>query len=250
MRAEKSIVSQFSLDEQTIHIWSLPIRPSESAITEYHYLLSPDERTRARRFRFDYLQRSFVFTRGALRVLLGRYLAIPPEEVSFRYSATGKPSVSIGTPLRFNTSHSGDTVLFAFTRECDIGVDVEQIHDLPKMDDIVSRFFCSEEASQFASTPQTERAATFFRCWTRKEAFLKATGNGLSAHLDSFCVTLDSTEPARLVHIGGDSNAARSWTLHDLAVSPQYAAAVAYRDTPRSLRLSSHESIDVVRDLP
>ena len=241
--------ASFRLDEQSIHVWSLPIRQSESIISWCRDLLSPDERIRAERFSFDYLQRSFIFTRGALRVLLGRYLAISPKEVSFRYSAAGKPSVAIETSLRFNTSHSGGIVLYAFARECDIGVDVEQIRDMPETDDLVRSFFNSQEASQLASIPRTERQAAFFRCWTRKEAYLKATGSGLSTSLDSFCVTLIASEPARLVHIGGDRQAAQAWNLQDLALSPQHAAAVAYRGTSRLIRLVSQQEIADLRNL-
>jgi len=249
MRAEKVAASHFKLDEQTIHVWALPIQPSDSIVAGYQDILSPDERKRAGRFCFDHLQRSFIFTRGTLRVLLSHYLAILPKEAPFQYGATGKPRVGIETPFRFNTSHSGDTVLFAFARKCDIGVDVEHIRGLPDMQDIVSRFFCPQETSQFASTPQAEREATFFRFWTRKEAYLKATGSGLSTQLGNFCVTVDALEPARLVYIRSGSHAADVWTLHDLSLSPQYAAAVAYRGTPRSVRLSSHEAMPDLQNL-
>jgi 4'-phosphopantetheinyl transferase len=114
-------------------------------------MVSPDERARAMRFRVDHLQKSFIFTRGTLRLLLGRYLELTPKEVRFRYSETGKPSVDLETPLRFNTSHSGDVVLFAFARERDLGVDVEQIRALSDIDSIVSRFFRPEEVSQLTA---------------------------------------------------------------------------------------------------
>lgn len=239
---DNAAVSCFRLEDRTVHVWVIPIRPSDFKVTGFHDLLSSEERTRSRKFRFDHLRQSFIFTRGTLRILLGRYLELAPEAISFRYSGTGKPYVDIETSLRFNTSHSGDIVLFAFARNCDVGVDVEQIRALPDMDGIVHRFFCPEEVSQFTLLPPAERENAFFHCWTRKEAYLKATGNGLSTRLDSFCVTLLPSEPARVVRIRGMSHAARAWTLHDLAFSPKYAATVAYRDALRPLRLLSLET--------
>lgn len=241
--------SHFRLEDRVIHVWVVPIQLSDSMVANFHNVLSPDERTRVGKFRFDHLRQSFIFTRGTLRLLLGRYLQLAPEEVSFCYSGTGKPNVDIETSLRFNTSHSGNIVLFAFARECDLGVDVEQIRVLADMDRIVSRFFCPEEVSQFASLPPAQRENAFFRCWTRKEAYLKATGNGLSTQLDSFCVTLHPSERAKVVHIQGESDDAQAWTLHDLAFSPKYAATVAYRDAFRPLRLLSLETLSDLHDI-
>ena len=232
-----------------IHVWAVPIQRSASVITELVALLSPDEQTRAAKFRFDPLRQSFIFTRGMLRVLLGRYLELAPEQIIFHYSERGKPSVDFETPIRFNVSHSGELVLFAFARDCDLGVDVEQIRALGDMDAIAHCFFCSEEFTQYTSIPPAEREGSFFRCWTRKEAYLKATGNGLWTQLNSFCVTLDPLQPASVVHIEGDREAAQGWTLHDLALSGQYAATVAYRDARRPLRMLSLDTVSDLRDV-
>jgi 4'-phosphopantetheinyl transferase len=240
---------QFCLDDTTIHVWAVPIRPSDAVVTDFQDILSSDERERASRFCFTNLQRTFVFTRGLLRVLLSRYLSIRASEVSFQYGPRGKPMIDIEAPIRFNTSHSGETVFFAFSRECELGVDVEQIRALPDMPNIASRFFCDEEASQLASIPDCQRDRAFFQCWTRKEAYLKATGDGLSTPLDSFCVSVVPHEVARIIHIGGDRSAAENWTLHDLAFSEQYAATLAYRDVPRPLRMTALETIEQVKDI-
>jgi 4'-phosphopantetheinyl transferase len=103
------------------------------------------------------------------------------------------------------------------------------------MDSIAQKFFCAEEAAELASLPETEQTDAFYRCWTRKEAYVKAEGQGLSLLLDSFQVTLRQGDPARFVHIGGDRAAADSWTLHDLGSIPGYAGALAYRDSARPL---------------
>jgi 4'-phosphopantetheinyl transferase len=243
MRSGLVTAPSLRLDEGIIDIWALPIQPSDLQIAAFHNILSPDERTRARRFRFDHLQRSFIFRRGTLRVLLGGYLSIAPQEVSFSYGSQGKPRISKEKLLRFNTSHSGGIVLLAFTHEYDIGVDIEKMYQLPEMDDLVQRFFCPEEISQFASIPYEQRERAFFCCWTRKEAYLKAVGSGLSNQLDSFCVTLNPIEPARLLHINGDNHAAQAWTLQDLPFPSRHAGAIAYRGTPRPIRQRSLENL-------
>jgi 4'-phosphopantetheinyl transferase len=231
------------LDDEVIDLWACPIQPTDLQIREFIKILSPDEHIRAGRFRFDHLRRSFIFTRGTLRVLLGSYLSSAPEEIPFSYGPQGKPAIAKDTLLRFNISHSGDFVLLAFTREYDIGVDIEQIRSLPDMDDLAQRFFSSEERSQIASMPREQRERAFFACWTRKEAYLKAIGNGLSTRLDSFCVTLSPAEPARLMHINGDTHAAQAWTIQDLTLVPDYAAAIAYHRAPRRLRFRSLDDV-------
>lgn len=237
------------LDDGIIDVWAFPIQSSDLQIAEFYNILSPDERTRARQFRFDHLQRSFIFRRGALRVLLGGYLSMAPQEISFLYGPQGKPHIDKEKLLGFNSSHSGGIVLFAFAREYDIGVDIEHVRRLSDIDDVVQRFFCPEEISQFASIPYEQRERAFFCCWTRKEAYLKAVGTGLSTQLDSFRVTLNPLESARLLHINGDDHAAQAWTLQDLAFSSRYAGAIAYRGTARPTRLRSLESLTNLQNL-
>jgi 4'-phosphopantetheinyl transferase len=231
------------LDDDVIDVWACPIQPTDCQIAEFIKILSPDERMRAGRFRFEHLRRSFIFTRGTLRVLLGRYLSSAPEEIPFSYGPQGKPAIGTDTLVRFNISHSGDIVLLAFAREYDIGVDIERIRPLPDMDDLVQRFFSSAERSQIGSLPREQRERAFFACWTRKEAYLKALGNGLSTRLDTFCVTLTPTESARLVHINGEIHAAQAWTLQELTLMSDYAAAIAYRQAPRALRFRSLDEL-------
>jgi 4'-phosphopantetheinyl transferase len=110
---------------------------------------------------------------------------------------------------------------------------------LPDMDDLAQRFFSSEERSQIASIPREQSERAFFACWTRKEAYLKAVGNGLSTRLDSFCMMVSPTESAGLLQINGDTHAAQAWTLQDLMLVSDYAAAIAYRRAPRPLRFRS-----------
>jgi 4'-phosphopantetheinyl transferase len=198
-------------------------------------LLTPDERDRADRFKFDHLRRSFVLARGVLRVLLGRYLDIDPASIRFGYDEKGKPSLARRGPLKFNASHSGDMALYAFTLDCEIGVDVEQVRPFDDLRRIADRFFCAEETTDLMDLPEEQREAAFFRCWTRKEAYVKAIGEGLAVPLDGFAVSLRPDQPARLIHIGHDSEAAADWTLQNLEPAAGYAGAVAYCDAPRTL---------------
>jgi 4'-phosphopantetheinyl transferase len=227
------------LPESQIHVWRFPTRASLNVVAAFEEVLVPHERERAARFRFDHLYASFVIAYGALRHLLGHYLRCNPAELSFEHSVNGKPALTSPSSLRFNMTHSGDLGVIALTLRREIGVDIEQIRPLPDVKHIADHFFCSEEASEVMSAPQAERERAFFRCWTRKEAYIKATGEGLSAALSSFRVIVRPDLPARIVHIQHSAREAAAWTLHDLPLADGYAAALAYRDQPRSLRLFS-----------
>jgi 4'-phosphopantetheinyl transferase len=235
---------------RVIEIWILPTENSDVACAKFERLLAPDEKARAERFRFDLLRKSFITTRGALRCLLGRYLSLPPADLEFRYGSKGKPTLAPAMEIDFNATHSGDLAAFAFTIGCQIGIDLEQVHPLAEMQDIASRFFCPEEAADLASLPPDERETAFFRCWTRKEAYIKAIGDGLSAPLDTFRVTLHSNEPARFLHLAHDTNAAKAWTLHDLSLASGYAAALAYHDVERPLSLFKVADPEELFDTP
>ena len=219
---------------RVVHIWSVRTDPGKTDVGRFQLLLEPEERDRAARFRFDYLRQAFILARGGLRVLLGCYLGVLPAAVRFTYGSKGKPALSRGS-LEFNVSHSGGLAVFAFTLGCEIGVDVEQLRSLPEMSEIASKFFCVEETAELMALPAGERERAFFLCWTRKEAYIKATGYGLSAPLDSFRVALRPDSPARFIHFNCDAVALGSWTLHDLSLTPAYAGALAYPDAPRSV---------------
>jgi 4'-phosphopantetheinyl transferase len=221
---------------KVVQVWTVRIDAANIAntdIAQCRRILTPQERDRARGFHFDHLQHAFILGRAALRVLLGSYLDLHPGAVQFTYGPRGKPKLET-SGLEFNASHSDGLAVFAFTFGCEIGVDVEQVRPLPDIAGIANRFFCREEAAELLALPLDERERAFFRCWTRKEAYIKATGEGLSAALDSFQVTLGPGVPARFVHFIHESTAVESWTLHDLGLTPAYAGALAYPDAPRS----------------
>lgn len=221
------------LTGRDVHLWPVRVRGSEALAERFSPLLSSEERDRAARFRFEHLRRAFTLTRSSLRILLGHYLNASPGGIVFEYGSQGKPCVGAPSRVKFNVSHSGELALLAFTLDCELGVDIEQIRPMPDMPEIADRYFCAEEAAELMALPADRRESAFFLCWTRKEAYIKAVGDGLSAPLDSFQVTLRPEEPARFIHLDGNTDAAANWTLHDLNLTPGYAAALAYRESPR-----------------
>lgn len=225
------------LSNNDIHIWTMPTKASDAVVAQFRRVLSEDEAKRAARFRFSHLRDSFVITHGVLRHLLARYLSLDAARICFNYGDKGKPGLASAGNLQFNLTHSGGIAAVAFTTGCQLGIDAEHIRPVEEMQQIANRYFASDEAAELMLLPEDEREAGFFRCWTRKEAYIKAIGDGLSCALDSFQVTLLPNVPPRLVHIEGDRVAAEMWSLHDLSLAPEYVAALAYRDRERSLSI-------------
>ena len=220
---------ELSLSSDEIHVWQVFFDREESHFNELARTLSEDERLKAKRFYFQKDQRRFVVTHGILRNILGRYLKIEPKRLKFSYGSHGKPAidgVTDGHSLYFNMSHSHSLALFAFTWGRKIGVDVEYVRSMPDAEEIAQRFFSPRENAVFRTVPAGKKLEAFFNCWTRKEAFLKAIGNGLSRSLDSFEVSLAPEEPAQLLCVGGDPLEASRWRLRELAPAHGYAGAL------------------------
>ena len=237
----------FTISNQAVDIWRFPLQASSAVVACLEESLSPDERDRAARFHFDHLRRSYICGRGALRHLLARYLQVSPSSIRFAYGVKGKPALADQPSLRFNLAHAGDLAAVAFTADCEIGIDLEPIRPMPDLQQIAGRFFCPEESAEILSLPPVERDRAFFLCWTRKEAYVKAVGEGLSLPLSDFRVTVRSNEPTRLIHIGYSEKDAKAWTLEDLYLAPEFAAAIAYRDRPRVLNIQPiHEIADLL----
>lgn len=215
------------LANDDVHIWTLAL--DDRAIREpVEHLLSPDERQRALRFRFEKHRAHFALTRATLRRLLASYLSVSPREISFCYSGHGKPGLS-ESPLEFNVSHTEGMAVFGFTRGRRIGVDLERIRGDFQLDEVAERFFSAAERSALADLPAGERHTAFFRVWTRKEAYIKARGEGLSHPLDQFDVSVD--DRARLTATRPDASEAHRWQLENLSIGPEFAAAAAVEVT-------------------
>jgi 4'-phosphopantetheinyl transferase len=215
-----------------VHIWRVRLDVRESTFDRLHDVLSEAERERARRFRLEHLRQQFTIAHGALRVILGRYLSLAAARLRFEEGSHGKPELAEpATGIRFNLSHSEALAVIAIADGRDVGVDIEAIRPVPEMEEIAQRYFSHQEAIDLMQSAADAREQNFFRIWTRKEAFIKAIGDGLSFPLDSFAVSFRSQEDVRLIHLRGDVGAARSWQLHGFDPAPGFAGALAYRGT-------------------
>jgi 4'-phosphopantetheinyl transferase len=228
------------LSSDEVHVWQAFLEREESHFNELAQTLSENERLKAKRFYFQKDQRRFVVTHGILRNILGRYLNVEPNRLKFSYGSHGKPAidgVTDGHSLCFNMSHSYGLALFAFAWRRRVGVDVEYVHPMPDAEEIAERFFSPRENAALRTVPAGKKLEAFFNCWTRKEAFLKAIGDGLSRSLDSFEVSLFPGEPARLLSVEGDPQEAFRWYLRALAPASGYmgALAVEHKDPPSYL---------------
>lgn len=213
-----------------VHVWRASLEQPSERVHELVQTLSYDEMGRAERFRFRRDRRRFIVGRGVLRAILGWYLHIDPHQVRFRYGERGKPYLvdeSGSATLRFNLAHSHEMALYAFTHGREIGIDLEYTRPLSDADEIAARFFSVRENAVFRSAPKSQELEVFYNCWTRKEAYLKATGEGLARPLNQFDVSLAPGEPAGLLHVEGDLEEATRWSIQALTPGPGYVAAVA-----------------------
>ena len=213
-----------------VDVWATALDPAPAIQARLERWLDADERARAARFVFARDGRRFGVARGTLREILGGYLGLAPAAVRFVYAAAGKPAVARSEPgaaVEFNVSHSGEVALYAVGASGRIGVDVEQLRPLDDLEALAERNFSAAERRALLALPPAARAAAFFACWTRKEAFIKALGDGLAYPLDAFTVAFTAGEPARFLEIRGEPAAAARWTLAALDVGAGYAAAVA-----------------------
>lgn len=233
-----------ALRANDIHIWTVNLKRPCPAIGRGP-LLSGDERTRARRFVFDRDRHAFERARGALRMTLARYLDIEPARIEFDYNAHGKPSLkpAIKTPaVCFNLSHSGDLALIAITRSTHVGIDIERLRpDLATMK-LARTAFSPAEVTALSALPRELFVRGFYHCWTRKEAFIKAVGEGLSFPLDAFDVSLRPDSPAELLALRAGTGKACDWMMYDLTIRPGYVGAVVLgsRDRDWQVRHFDH----------
>lgn len=213
-------------------MWRAALDQPASQLAQLAGLLAPDEQLRANRFHFERDRQRFIAGRAILRTILGRYLGCNGTELLFDYGPHGKPALAkpaTEPPLYFNLAHSGGLAVVALAHQQEVGVDVEQIRPLADMEQIAQRFFAAAEQAALLALPVEQRQAAFFNGWTRKEAYLKALGDGLARPLDQFCVTLAPGDPVRLVSINGAGDDASHWLLESFNPALGYAAAVAVR---------------------
>jgi 4'-phosphopantetheinyl transferase len=217
------------------HVWCLALDLGEDQVSQLYARLSSDEAERAGRHHFERHRRRFVACRGQVRQILAGYLKAGAGDLRFRYGPRGKPALEApwsNSKIRFNVSNSEDAALLAVAIDRELGVDVEHVREPRDFDSLAAQFFAVSEVTQLRSLPQEQRLEAFFRCWTRKEAVLKAVGTGLAFPLDKVVVTLGPSEPARVVAYDDDSAAASRWWLANLAPLPEYVGALAAVGSP------------------
>lgn len=224
----------------TIDLWLFTrnVTAGERAALSAH--LSAEERARSQRFLDERDSHRYAATRGMLREILSGYAGLPPAQIAFRYGDRGKPYLHEGPPLWFNLSHSADLAAIAVSTDFDIGVDIERLR--PVRRDLPDRYFSRSEATALAALEGNAWRDAFFRCWTRKEAFIKALGEGMRQPLDSFSVSFGEGEPARLMWLEGHSDAPANWTLLDTPPAEGFAGAIAAKTgaaPPPRLRIRS-----------
>ena len=224
-----------TLSGPDVHLWRVALDADEGVVRRCRQLLSRDERSRADRFRFDRHRRRFVVGRGALRCILARYLSTSARDLRFDYTSHGKPLLAHqkgAAPPQFSLAHSADLALVAVARERRVGVDIEQLNARVDPDQTAGVCCSPAEKAALHSLAPPARLVAFFNCWTRKEAFAKAQGEGLSIPLDQVEVSLRPGEPTRLLSVFGDPEAGARWSLHAPMPDPGYAAALAVEGSP------------------
>lgn len=225
------------LTDTCVQVWRIPLRAPAPVLARMHTLLAPDEHRRMERLRFAHHRTRFLLARGALRLLLGAYLDTPAGQLVLRYARHGKPGLAGDAALQgleFNLSHSHDLCACAFSRTRPLGIDVEYVARSVNALDLARRLFSTTELAELHGTPPELRTRAFLNGWTRKEAVLKATGQGLTGSLRRIGVSLTPDAPARFL-----TPAPAGWTLEALDLGPEYVGAVALAprsgDAPRAV---------------
>ncbi len=221
-----------ALLEDEVHLWKIDLAAVADGEQRWRQVLSADEQARAARFHFSKDRQRFTATRALLRMILAGYDDSDPNEIEFQYSEKEKPSLKqspSATRLEFNVSHSGGIALLVFGRGRSLGVDVEHVRENFEHEPIARRFFSDQEQSQLSALAPAERYHAFFRCWSRKESYIKAQGVGLSLPLRQFDVSLKPGDLNALLATRPDGAEAARWSLRDIPVDDGYLAALCVR---------------------
>ena len=222
-----------------VHIWKVQLLKSPSEVAGLYDVLSDDERKRADRFYFHKDRNSFIVARGTLRNILSYYLSISPGEIEFVYNSYGKPFLrptKNRSGLEFNLSHSSDIAIYAISTNRKVGIDIERIRkDFADME-IAKNFFSENEIRSLLSLEKEQRIIAFFNCWTRKEAFIKAVGKGLSIPLDSFDVSVEPDMPAKILRIDNDLSNKNDWTMLSFEPAPHFVSALVVEGFAKNIK--------------
>jgi len=223
------------------HIYFADFSKTRLDIDKEKTILTTDELKRAQRFYFKKDHDRFIICHVILRKILSHYLDCLPQELTFKFAEKGKPYLELNLKknklnIKFNLSHSGQFAIFAFNLDSDIGVDIEAIVENPKQRELVHRFFSKKEQEDLNSLPENQKTLAFFKCWTQKEAFLKATGKGFSLSLKDFDVDVFPNHEASFTNIRHKDFSIQNWHLHTLKPSIECIGSLCLKGEPKKLR--------------
>ena len=224
------------LADNEIHVWHAELEVGPKQLESLYGLLDRQEQDRALQFKVRVPRDEFVVSHAFVRLALGKYLHVDPRDVQFRVSSNGKPELIGNGPLRFNLSHTHNAAVLAITRNRPVGVDVERIREDLDCMKLAERFFSTKEVNWLRSQPRTEMAKSFYGCWTAKEAYMKATGTGLSAPLAGFSVIPTNYEDLRL-EISDRPDHSKTWSMWQLDVGENLRCALAVQEAGTDLHV-------------
>ncbi|HTI14908.1 MAG TPA: 4'-phosphopantetheinyl transferase superfamily protein [Dictyobacter sp.] len=237
--------SSLALSEDEVHIWRTPLSFNEPLTRRLRDILIPEEQTKAQKFYFEKDRQHWTAARAILRILLGMYLNIAPSRVQFHSNQYGKPSLALhhASSITFNLSHSQGYALYAFTHTKQLGIDIEYMKADIDYASIAQHYFSPYEQETLASLPAEKQKIAFYYGWTRKEAYIKARGKGLSIPLNQFDVTLQPGKPAQFLQSREPDQANQQWSLYNIALDDDFAAALAVENTYNTLHFWSVETL-------
>lgn len=224
-----------ALHGDEVQVWTATIPPDDTDWIPFARRLTPEERARADRFQAPDSRRAFVFGRSLLRQLLGIRLTVEPGALSLETDRNGKPfrrPSPRSADLRFNVSHSSELVTIALAHGFDVGVDLERIQPTADLPLLAERIFSARELDEWNALPEPLRPEAFFNAWTRKEAYVKATGEGLTGALPQIEVEFVPGRDPRLLRLSGNPETASQWTMRAIPLPSGYAGAVAFPTRP------------------
>ena len=240
------------LPENEVHVWYFSVDDFSHGIDIYRRFLSMEEIGKSNKFKFEKDRILNTLTRSSLRILSGLYLDSEPNAIEFKYGDFGKPAYNFPTDVKFNVSHSGKFIVLAFVKDSEIGVDVEKIKTDFNVLKIAENFFSTSEIELLHNVEPDNLYKAFYRCWTRKESFIKAKGSGLSFPLTSFTVSVNHKEP-KLLRTEWNPLEKEQWNLFSFDPASGYVGALSVAKKIQSVKYFDQRAflsiIDSIRGL-
>jgi 4'-phosphopantetheinyl transferase len=219
--------TKLTLSPDEIHLWYATLDVPALQLEQLRHTLTPDEQDRASRFHFERDRTRFIAGRGILRNIISKYLELPPSQVQFSYGKRGKPFLQ-NSSIHFNLSHSQELAIYAIALNRKVGIDLEAIRLMPDAEAIAKTFFSQSDYLRFQSLSTEQQQLAFFNAWTRKEAYLKAVGEGLYQPPDQIEVSFLPDEPVQLLKIANNSQVAQQWSIINIIPKADYIGALVF----------------------